>query len=136
MERAARYVARYVARHMRARYPEDKRVRLVSFAENAREGLGRQRLHVETGGPEEWRLSGLIHDLGLSGIGKLRVRLSRSWRRKLAKLLDPDEVTERDFWQIIGEARSCLEGGMDLDQALQESMAAVTTALGEWQAEF
>ena len=36
-------------------------------------------------------------------------------RGKLARLLDPDEVTERDFWQIVGEARSCVEGGMDLD---------------------
>ena len=109
-ERSARYVARYIARHLRARFPEDKRVRLVSFAENAREGLGRHRLHVETGGLAERRLGGLIHDLGLSVIGELRAQLSRSWRRKLARLLDPDEVTERDFWQIVGEARCCLEG--------------------------
>jgi hypothetical protein len=135
-ERASRYVARYIARHLRARFPEDKRARLISFADNAREGLGRQRLPLETGGPAVQRLGGLIHDLGLSGIGELRARLSRRWRSKLARLLDPDEVTERDFWQIVGEARCCLEGGMDLDRALQESMAAVTTERGQWQVEF
>lgn len=132
----ARYVARYIARHLRARFPEDKWARLVSFADNAREGLGRHRLHVETGGPAEWRLGGLIHDLGLSGVGELRAALGRSWRRKLAKLLDPDEVTERDFWRIVGEALCCLERGMDLDRALQESMAAVTMERDQWQAEF
>ena len=135
VEAGAAYVARYLARHYRSRWPQDKGRRLVSYAENAREGLKRYRVNVETGGPVERRLGGLIHDLGLSGIGELRVRLSRSWRRKLARLLDPDEVTERDFWRIVGEARCCLEGGMDLDQALQESMAAVTTEPTEWQVE-
>jgi hypothetical protein len=135
-ERAARYVARYIARHLRARYPEDKRARLVSFADNAREGLGCHRLHVETGGPAVQRLGGLIHDHGLSGIGELRAKLGRGWRRKLARLLDPDEVTERDFWQIAGKARWYLDRGMDLDQALQEAMAFVTTESGVWQTEF
>jgi hypothetical protein len=56
-------------------------------------------------------MGGLVHELGLSGVGELRTQLGRVWRRKLARLLDPDEVTERDFWQIVGEARSCMEGG-------------------------
>ena len=135
-ERAARYVARYISRHLRARYPEDKRARLVSFADNAREGFGRYRINVETGGPAERRLGGLIHDLNLSGIGELRSGLGRSWRRKLAKLLDPDEITETDFWRIVGETRSCREDGMALNEALQESIAAVTAEQHEWQAEF
>jgi hypothetical protein len=45
-------------------------------------------------------------------------------------------VTEKDFWRIAGEARCRLDAAMDFDQALQESMAAVTAARGEWQAEF
>jgi hypothetical protein len=88
------------------------------------------------GGPAKRRLGGLIHDLELSGVGELRSGLGRTWRRKLGKLLDPDEVTERDFWRIVGEARRCLEGEVSLDEALQESMAAVTAERGEWQAEF
>ena len=135
-ERAARYVARYISRHLRTRFPEDKRARLVSFADNAREGLARHRLHVETGGPAERRLGGLIHDLGLSGVGELRTQLGRSWRRKLGRLLDPDEVPERDFWRIVGATLGCLDGGNGLYQALQESLAAVTADPCEWQAEY
>jgi len=135
-ERAAQYLARYIARHLRARFPEDKRARLVSYAHNAREGLARHRLNVETGGPAERRLGGLIHDLRLSGIGELRAGLGRSWRRKLARLLDPDEITERDFWRIVHESAACREGGMCLDEALQESMAAVASEPTEWQREF
>lgn len=131
-----RSLVRYLARHYRSRWPQDKGRRLVSYAENAREGLGRLRLHVKTGGLAERRLGGLIHDLGLSGVGELRTRLGRSWRRKLARLLDPDEVTERDFWRIVQETQGCCAGGMALDEALQESMSAVTTEPTEWQAEF
>lgn len=47
----------------------------------------------------------------------------------------PDELTEKDSWHIEGEARCCLEGDIDLDHALQESMAAVTVERGGWQAE-
>ncbi len=134
-ERAARYVARYIARHLRTRFPEDKRARLVCFADNAREGLARHRLHVETGGPAERRLGGLIHDLHLSGIGELRNQLGRSWRRKLARLLDSDEVTEGDFWRIVSETIRELGKRSDLTRALQESMAVMTAASGEWQVE-
>ena len=136
MERAARYLARYIARHLRTRFPEDKGARLVSFADNARDGLRRHRLNVETGGPAERRLGGLIHDLGLSGVGELRGRLGRSWRRKLARLLDPDEITEADFWRIVHETVSGQAGGMALEEALEESIAAATTEPAEWQAEF
>jgi hypothetical protein len=80
-------------------------------------------------------LGGLIHDLGLSGVGELRAALGRSWRRKLARLLDTDEVTEADFWRIVHEIQSCREGGMPLEEALQESIATVTTESSEWQAE-
>jgi hypothetical protein len=135
-ERAARYVARYIARHLRARFPEDKRARLVSFADNAREGLGRQRLHVETGGPAERRLGGLIYDLGLFGLGELRAGLGRSWRRKLARLLDPEEIAERDFWRTVQETMRYRERGMALEKALQESIGAVTAEPFEWQTEF
>lgn len=135
-ERAARYVARYISRHLRARYPADKRARLVSFADNARENLGRHRLGVETGGSSERRLGGLIHDLGLSGIGELRSRLGRSWRRKLARLLDPDEITEKDFWRIVGESRIELRAGANLEKSLAGSTAVVTAETGGWQMGF
>jgi hypothetical protein len=91
-------------------------------------------MNVETSGPAERRLGGLIHDLHLSGIGELRVGLGRSWRRKLAKLLDPDEIT--DFWRILNETVACVVGGMPLEEALQESIAAVSSDPTEWQAEF
>jgi hypothetical protein len=135
-ERAARYVARYIARHLRARFPDDKRARLVSFADNAREGFVRHRLHVETGGPAERRLGILIHDLRLSGVGELRTRLGRSWRRKLARLLDPDEVTQRDFLQVVGVVLSQVQEGMTLEVALSAVVPLVTSELGDWQVEF
>jgi hypothetical protein len=61
--------------------------------------------------------------------------LGRSWRRTLARLLDPDEVTERDFWRIVGAVRDLLANGIGLKWAIERASVAVTAELVEWQAE-
>jgi len=57
-------------------------------------------------------------------------------RGKLARLLDPDEVTERDFWQFVEKTRRYFERNTDLGQSLQKSLVTVTEERHEWQAEF
>jgi hypothetical protein len=54
----------------------------------------------------------------------------------LARLLDPDEVTEKDFWRIVGEVRGLLAGGVGLERALEQATIAVTAEPTMWQAEF
>jgi hypothetical protein len=58
------------------------------------------------------------------------------WRRRLAGLLDPDEVTERDFWLVVHETQERIGGGLPLGWALQDSLAVVVSDPSEWQAEF
>jgi len=53
VEAIAKYVGKYIAKHMEARNPDDKGVRLVRYARNAR--VGTTRFQFQSTGAAEWR---------------------------------------------------------------------------------
>jgi|GEM_PF-4363370 hypothetical protein len=47
-----------------------------------------------------------------------------------------EEVTKRDFWQIVGEVRRYVPAGDDLECGLVWADTAITAEGIEWQVEF